>query len=163
MAVDMYLKIDGIDGESTDDKHKKWIEVLSFGSGVSQPVTGASATGGRSGARADFQDLSVLKTVDNASPDLLIKCAKGEHIKKVELECCLATGSKHTFLKYTLENCLLTAVQPSGSSGGAEVKPSESVSFAYGKIKIQYTPIDHTGKPGSPTDRTWSLEKNKQE
>jgi type VI secretion system secreted protein Hcp len=162
MSVDIFLKLEGIDGESTDDKHKKWIEVLSFSTGVSQPVSGASATGGRTGGRADFQDLSVVKTVDNASPDLHIKCAKGEHIKKIELECCLATGNKHTFLKYTLENCIVTSIQPGGSSG-TDVKPTESVSFAYGKIKWQYTPIDHTGKPGSATDRTWSLEKNKQE
>ena len=29
-AYDAFLKIDGIAGESTDDKHKDWIEILSF-------------------------------------------------------------------------------------------------------------------------------------
>jgi type VI secretion system secreted protein Hcp len=63
-------------------------------------------------------------------------------------------------MKYTLEDCIVTSVQPGGSAGD-EVKPLESISFAYGKIKWEYTPIDHTGKPGSATDRTWDLEANK--
>lgn len=161
MAVDMFLKIDGIDGESTDEKHSKWIEVHKYSHGVSQPVSGASATGGRTGGRADFENLLVAKTIDNATPDLNIKCAKGEHIAKIELDLCLATGDKHTFMKYTLEDCIVTSVKPGASSEG-EVKPLEEVTFAYGKIKWEYTPIDHTGKPGSATDRTWDLETNKQ-
>jgi type VI secretion system secreted protein Hcp len=161
MAVDMYLKIDGIDGESTDDKHQKWIEVHSYSHGVSQPVSGASATGGRTAGRADFQNLAVSKTLDNATPDLNIKCAKGEHIPKIELELCLATGDKHTFMKYTLENCIITSVTPGGSTSD-ETRPLETVTFAYGMIKWEYTPIDHTGTPGSATARTWNLQTNKQ-
>lgn len=162
MAVDMFLKIEGVDGESTDDAHDKWIEILSFNHGVTQPASGASATGGRTGGRADFQNLMVSKTIDNSTPDLCIKCAKGEHIPKVELELCLAAGDKHTFMKYTLEDCIVTSVSPGGATTG-ETKPLEAVTFAYGKIKWEYTPIDHTGKPGSTTDRTWNLETNKQE
>lgn len=162
MAVDMFMKIDGVDGESSDDAHDKWIEILSYSHGVSQPVSGASATGGRTGGRADFQDLVVMKTIDNATCDLNIKCAKGEHIPMIELELCLATGDKHCFMKYVLEDCIVTSISPGGSQSD-EIKPTEQVSFAYGKIKWEYTPIDHTGAPGSSTDRTWSLEKNVQE
>ncbi|WP_089730062.1 Hcp family type VI secretion system effector [Candidatus Thiosymbion oneisti] len=162
MAVDMFAKIEGIDGESTDDAHDKWIEVLSFNHGVSQPVSGASGTGGRTGGRADFQDFSIVKTIDNATPDLCIKCAKGEHIPKVEIELCLATGDKHTFMKYILEDVIVSSIAPGGTKED-ETKPLENVSLAYGKIKWEYTPIDHTGKPGSATDRTWNLETNKQE
>jgi len=162
MSADMFLKIEGIDGESTDDAHDKWIEVLSYSLGVSQPVSGVSATGGRTGGRADFEDLRITKTIDNSTPDLNIKCASGEHVPKIELELCLATGDKHTFMKYTLEDCIVTSISPGGSTGG-ETKPLENVSFAYGKIKWEYTPIDHTGAPGSATDRTWNLEKNVKE
>jgi type VI secretion system secreted protein Hcp len=162
MAVDIFMKIDGADGESTDDKHQKWCELVSYSHGVSQPVSGASGTGGRTGGRANFEPFVGIKEIDNATPDLNIKCAKGEHIPKVEVELCLATGDKHTFMKYTLEDVIVSSVTPSGSTGD-ESKPYETVAFAYGKIKWEYTPIDHTGKPGSTTDRTWSLEKNKQE
>ncbi|MCB1867695.1 MAG: type VI secretion system tube protein Hcp [Gammaproteobacteria bacterium] len=162
MAVDMFMKIEGVDGESTDDKHQKWIELLSFSHSVSQPTSGVSASGGRTGGRADFDDFRGVKTIDNSTPDLNIKCAKGEHIPKVEVECCLATGDKHTFMKYTLEDCIVTSVRPGGSSAG-ETKPTEELTLAYGKIKWEYTSIDHKGKPGGKTDRTWNLEKNKQE
>jgi type VI secretion system secreted protein Hcp len=162
MAVDMFMKIDGVDGESSDDAHDKWIEILSYSHGVKQPVSGASATGGRTGGRADFKDLEVEKTIDNSTCDLNIKCAKGEHIPKIELELCLATGDKHCFMKYELEDCIVTSITPGGSKTD-EIKPTEKVTFAYGKIKWEYTPIDHAGAPGSSTDRTWSLEKNVQE
>jgi type VI secretion system secreted protein Hcp len=162
MAVDMFMKIDGADGESTDDNHKKWCEVSSINHGVSQPTTGASGTGGRTGGRANFDPFTVVKTIDKATPDLNIKCAKGEHIPKVEIELCLATGDKHTFMKYTMENVIVSSVFP-GAANSDETKPTETVSFAYGKLKWEYTPIEHTGKPGSTTDRTWNLETNKQD
>ena len=163
MAVDMFLKIEGIDGESTDDAHPKWIELRSFNHGVVQPLSGASGTGGRTGGRADFQHFEVVKTVDNATCDLNIYCAKGEHIPSIEIELCLATGDKHTFMKYVMEDVIVSAVQPGGSSDGDEVRPLEEVSFAYGKVKWEYTPIDHTGKPGAAVYRTWNLETNKQD
>lgn len=160
MSSDMFLKVEGIDGESTDGKHEKWIELISYSHGVSQPATGVSGTGGRTGGRADFSDFVVSKEIDNSTPDLNVKCAKGEHIPKVEVELCLATGDKHTYMKYTIEDCIVTSIAPSGGTG---TKPTEVVTFAYGTIKWEYTPIDHTGKPGSTTDRTWNLETNKQE
>jgi type VI secretion system secreted protein Hcp len=162
MAVDMFLKIEGIDGESTDGAHEKWIELLKYEMGVKQPVSGVSATGGRTGGRADFSDLKVVKILDAATCDLNIKCAKGEHIPKIELELCLATGDKHTFMKYELEDCIVTAVE-AGGMNTSDVKPTEEVTFAYGKIKWEYTPISHSGEPGAATDRTWNLETNKQE
>ncbi|MCU7817096.1 MAG: type VI secretion system tube protein Hcp [Candidatus Thiodiazotropha sp. (ex Rostrolucina anterorostrata)] len=158
MAVDMFMKIDGVDGESTDDAHSKWIELLNYSHGVSQPTSGASGTGGR----ADFHSFTAVKTIDNGTPDLNIKCAKGEHIPKVEVELCLASGDKHTFMKYTMEDVIVNSVVPGGNAGD-EAKPLETIEFAYGKIKWEYTPIDHTGKPGAATDRTWNLETNKQE
>ena len=163
MAVDIFLKIDGIDGESTDDAHDKWIEVLSYSHGVSQPVSGASGTGGRTGGRADFQDFIVTKTVDAATPDLNLACCNGKHISKIEVEFCLATEDKHKFLKYELENVIVSSISSSGGAGDLGSKPTETVSFAYGKIKWEYTPVDDTGSPGAAVDRTWSLEKNKQE
>jgi len=160
MASDVYLKIEGIDGESTDDAHADWIELLSFNHGVSQMVSAASSTGGRTGGRADFQDFSVVKEVDKATPDLNLHCCNGKHIPKIEVECCLATEDKHTFLKYEMEDVIVSSISCGGGGGGT--KPTESVTFAFGKIKWEYTPIDDTGKPGAAVDRTWDLEANKQ-
>jgi type VI secretion system secreted protein Hcp len=65
-------------------------------------------------------------------------------------------------MKYTMEDVIVCSVVPGGSSGD-ETKPLETLELAYGKIKWEYTPIDHTGSPGAATDRTWNLETNKQE
>ncbi len=163
MSFDAFMKIEGIDGESTDDAHDKWIEILSFSHGLTQPVSGASRSGGRTGGRADFQDFAVTKTLDSSTPDLSIYCAKGQHIPTLEIELCLATGDKHTFMKYSMEDVIVTSVTPGGSADSGESRPLEEATFAYGKIKWEYTPIDDTGAPGAATDRTWNLETNKQE
>src|SRR5512141_296981 len=71
MAFDAFLKIDGVPGESSDDKHKDWIEVLSYSWGVSQPSSGSASTaGGATAERANFSDFSVVKALDKASPKL---------------------------------------------------------------------------------------------
>ena len=70
MATDAFLKIDGIDGESTDKKHKNWIEILSYSHGMSQPSSIASGTGGLTAERVSMSDFSVMKVLDKASPTL---------------------------------------------------------------------------------------------
>lgn len=162
MSTDMFCKIEGIDGESTDDSHTDWIEILSYNHGVSQPISAASRTGGRTGGRATFQDFTITKTIDKATPDLNLYCCNGTHIPKVEVEICLATGDKHTFMKYELSDVIVSSVAPGGTADSAEVKPLETVSLAYGTIKWEYTPIDNTGAPGAAVDRTWDLQANKQ-
>ncbi len=160
MPSDMFMKIEGIDGECTDDAHTDWIELRRFEHGVSQPISSASATGGRTGGRADFENFSVIKTIDKATPDLNLFCANGKHIPSIEVECCLATEDKHTFMKYTLEDCIVASVKIGANP--EDDRPTEEVTFCYGQVKWEYTPIDQTGAAGSATDRTWSLETNKQ-
>jgi len=162
MAADFFCKIEGIDGESTDSKHDKWIELLSFNHGVSQPVSGASKTGGRTGGRADFQNFSIVKTIDSSTPDLNMHCCNGKHIPKVEIELCSAIEDKHVFMKYELSDVIVASVSPGGSAQSDEVRPLETVSFAYGKIKWEYTAMTQDGKAGASVDRTWDLEKNMQ-
>ena len=87
MAFDAFLKIDGIPGESTDDKHKDWIEVLSFSHGVSQRASGSASTaGGATAERADFADFSIVKALDKASPKIFEASATGKHLKAVTVE-----------------------------------------------------------------------------
>jgi type VI secretion system secreted protein Hcp len=102
MATNTYLKCDPIKGESTDGKHADWIEVFGFNHSLSQPMSGASGTGGRGAARADFGSFQIQKSVDKASVDLNIFCAKGTHIAKVELEVCQETDEKVCYLNQFL-------------------------------------------------------------
>jgi type VI secretion system secreted protein Hcp len=160
MASDAFLKIDGISGESTDEKHKDWIEILSFTHGISQPSSAASGTGGRTGARVNMSDFSVMKVVDKASPYLAQACCDGRHLKEVKVEFCEASGDKHIYMVYTMENVIISGLQPSGSKG--DDKPLENVTFNFGKIKWEYTPIGQDGKPGSKVGPMgWNLEENK--
>lgn len=163
MAFDAFLKISTVPGESTDDKHKDWIEILSFHWGVSQPGSGARSSGGAASAeRADLQDLSIVKTLDKASPKLFLSCCKGEHIPEVKLELCRATGDKQKYMEYKLSDVMVSGLRPGGTSQGGESLPLEEVSFNYGKIELVYTETDHgTGKPKGDVKGTWDLKANK--
>jgi type VI secretion system secreted protein Hcp len=162
MAFDCFLKIDGIPGESSDDKHKEWIELLSYSHGLSQTGSGSVSSGGaRSAERCDHQDFSVVKTLDKASPKLALSCCNGTHIKKITMELCRATGDKQKYMEYTLSDAIVSDVRPGGSAKGGEPLPLEEVSFNYGKIEWVYTETDHkTGKPKGDIKAHWDLSAN---
>ena len=160
MAFDAFLKIDGIQGESTDDKHKDWIEVLSYGWGVSQPASAtASSAGGASHQRADFNDFSIAKAMDKASPKIALSCASGTVAKTVTLELCRSGGDKVKYMEYKLANVIISSVSI-GGGGGGEV--SESLSFNYGKIEWVYTQQKREdGSGGGQVAAGWDLQLNK--
>lgn len=163
MAFDCFLKIDGVPGESTDDKHKDWIELLSFSHGVSQPSSGAVSSGGaRSAERCDHADFSIVKTLDKASPKLSLFCCNGTHVKTIKMDLCRATGDKQRYMEYVLSDVIVSSVRPGGSSQGGEALPLEEVTFNYGKIEWIYTETDHkTGKPKGDVKTNWDLVTNK--
>ncbi|HUJ90859.1 MAG TPA: type VI secretion system tube protein Hcp [Syntrophorhabdales bacterium] len=163
MAFDAFLKIDGIPGESTDDKHKDWIEVLSYGLGIQQPASAtASSSGGATSERANFQDFSITKALDKASPKLALACADGTHIASITLELCRAGGDKLKYMEYKLTNCIISSHHDGGSSGGAETLPVETVTFNYGKIEWTYTQQKRAdGSGGGQVAAGWDLQINK--
>jgi type VI secretion system secreted protein Hcp len=162
MAFDSFLKIDGIPGESTDDKHKDWIEILSFSQGVSQTATSSASSGGRATARCNHADFSITKNLDKASPKLALFCCNGAHIKEVKVELCRATGDKQKYMQYVLSDVIVSSWRPGGSAQGGEALPLEEVAFNYGKIEWTYTETDHkTGKPKGDVKAHWDLIANK--
>jgi type VI secretion system secreted protein Hcp len=163
MAFDAFLKLSTIPGESTDDKHKDWIEILSYSWGVSQPAGGERSTGGAAAAeRASHSDFSIVKILDKASPKLFLACCKGEHIAEVKLELCRATGDKQKYMEYKMSDVLVSSVRPGGAAKGGETLPLEEVSFNYGKMELSYTATDHkTGKPMGDLKAYWDSTANK--
>jgi type VI secretion system secreted protein Hcp len=163
MAFDAFLKLDGIPGESTDDKHKDWIEVLSFSWGVSQPASGSASSGGaRSAERCNHTDLQIVKSLDKASPKLFLNCCNGSHIGTIKLALNRATGDKQQYMLYQLSDAIVSSVRPGGTAQGGETLPLEEVSFNYGKIELIYTETDHkTGKPKGDVKGFWDLTTNK--
>jgi type VI secretion system secreted protein Hcp len=163
MAVDAFLKIEGIPGESTDSDHKDWIEVLSFGAGISQPTSAvASTAGGATSGRANFQDLTITKLVDKATPKLALACADGTHIKEITLELYRAGGgSKVKYMTYKLRNCIVSSWRPNGAGNGGGL-PQDDVSFNFGKVEWTYTQQKRSdGAGGGNVATGWDLETNK--
>lgn len=163
MAFDAFLKIQTVPGESTDDKHKDWIEILSFSHGVSQRSSGSQSSGGaRSAERCNHDDFTIVKSLDKASPKLALACCRGEHIGEIEIQLCRATGDKQPYMSYKMTDVIISSVRPGGSASSQEALPLEEVSFNYGKIVWTYTITDHkTGKSGGNVAANWDLVANK--
>lgn len=163
MGFDAFLTLDGVPGESQDDKHKKWIEIHSYNTGVSMPVAGGrSSQGSASAGRCDHRDLSITKNLDATSPKLQFFASNGTHIKKATLDICRATGDKQLVYQVTFEDLIISSFSSGGSAKGADSTPFEEVTFNYAKINWEYTLCDHkTGKPTGKLANWWSLVENK--
>lgn len=162
MPFDAFLKIAGVDGESTDKGHEKWIEILSYSTGVSQAVGGSSSGGGgRNGQRCDVSDFSIVKRLDKTSPTLMLLCAQGDHIEEVQIVLCQATGDKQPYMTYTLSDVIISGVRPGGASQGGDSVPLEEVSFNPGKLEMKYTELDHkSGKSKGDVVKFWDTVTN---
>jgi len=160
---DCFIQIADVPGESHDHKHKDWIEVLSYGFGLHQSSSGSRSSGGAiSAERVDFQDFTFTHSLDKASPKLALFCANGKHIPKIAVELCRNTENKELYMKYELEDAIITSVRSGGSARSSETIPIEEVSFAFGKLTETYTETDHkTGKPKGNISFNWSLVENK--
>lgn len=157
MAVDYFLKIDGIDGESGDKKHKDEIQLESFSWGEVQ--TGASAAGGGGGAgKVDMQDFHFVMSVNKASPKLFLACANGEHIKKAVLTCRKSGKEQQEYMKWTMSDMLVSSYQTGGSSGATI--PTDQVSLNFSKIEVEYKPQKPDGSLDSPITAGWNLKEN---
>lgn len=157
-AVDYFLKIDGIDGESQDAKHKGEIDLQSFSWGASN--TGSHAAGGGGGAgKVQMQDFHFTMRVNKATPKLMLACASGEHIKKAVLTCRKAGKEQQEFVKVTFSDLLVSSYQ-TGGSGGADVLPTESISLNFAKVELEYKEQKADGSLGGAIQAGWDLKKN---
>lgn len=135
MAVNAYLIIDGVKGESTSRKDA--IDIFSFSFGASLPVAFNQAGGESRAGRADFGNVSVTKVVDKTSPLLFQDCISGDFLKKVEIVYDKPMGDKQEdYFKIEMEDAVITSI----SLGGGNENPTESITFAYKKIKVSYNP-----------------------
>ena len=154
MAVDYFLKVDGIPGESVDAKHKGEIDVLAFSWGVSNAGTSGS---GRATLKAAFEDLLVVARTSKASPLLWLACAQGAHIKSAVLTCRRAGKAPVEFLQILLTEVVVSSYEIDGD----EEPPLDQIALAYAKIETRYTPVDPTGKAQSPVKAAWDLKAGK--
>ncbi len=159
MATDYFLKIEGIEGESTDDKHKGQIDLLSWSFGESQPASAAFGGGGGVG-KVSMQDLHCTMHVSKASPKLFLACATGEHLKTVTLLCRRAGKEQVEYMNVKLSDAIVSSFQ-SGASAGSNELPIEQVAFNFAKIEIEYKEQKADGTAGGAVKAGWDLKANK--
>ena len=164
--VDYFLKIDGIQGESQDSKHKDEIDVMSFGWGEKQ--TGTSYQGGGSGAgKVQMQDFVFTMSVNKASPKLLLNCANGSAIKSALLTCRKAGKDQQEFYKITMTDLLVSSYVTAGGyqtgaiAGSQELPvPVDHISLNYSTIKFDYSAQKADGTLDGAITAGWDLKKN---
>ncbi|SRR6266478_1536141 len=159
MSMDMFIELDKINGETKDKVYasKKGIDVLAWSWGMSQ--SGSFHGGGGGGAgKANFQDISFTKWVDNSSPTLMQYCAKGTHIGKGCLTVRKAGDKPLEYIKIKLEQIMVTAVSTGGSGG--EDRLTENVTLNFAKFEFEYTPQKPDGSGGTMVPFKFNISEN---
>ena len=161
MAIDVYLQIDGIKGESSDGAHKDWIECLCVEWAVLQPKSAtASSSGGHTAERCEHTGITVTKLADLATPLLLQNCSSGKTIPKAKFEFMRADGQGERIKYFEIElvNVLISLVAPSVNAGDIL---SETVGLKYSQVKWKYVQQKIGGGSGGNTSGGWDLSTNK--
>lgn len=149
-AVDMFMTIDSVAGESTDEKYKGGSDVLAWS-------WGASNSGGPTGAgKVSFQDLSWTQYIDASIPDLFLGLARGTHFDHATLTVRSAGERRFDFLTIRFENVLITSLSMGGSGGEARLTTNVTM-MPLDKITLTYTPTNRDGSGGIPKVADWDL------
>ena len=145
--VDYFLKIDGVEGESTDDKHKGEIELQTWS--IAGTNSGSHSSGGGAGSgKVTLQDFHFVKKTDKSSAKLLASCCTGEHLKTATLVCRKAGKDQQEYLTFKFYDVLVSSYQ----TGASQEIPMDQASINFSKIEIEYRQQGPDGKLG-PADR----------
>jgi len=158
MAMDMFIKIGDLKGESKDSKHKEEIDVLAWSWGLSN--SGSAHVGGGAGAgKVNIQDISITKYIDFSSTALQLACANGKHFPEATLTVRKAGEHPLEYLKIKLTEVMITSVSTGGSGG--EDRLTENVSINFAKVSLEYLKQKDTGAAdGGPATFAWDIPAN---
>ena len=158
MSVDMFLDLDGVKGESVDKAHKGKIDILAWQWGLSNTGTFHHGSGGGAG-KASFNDITITKYIDAASPNIMLFCANGKHFAKGKIIIRKAGGdSSLEYLTIDFDQVLVTSYQTGG--GGGQERLTESLSLNFAKVKVEYTTQSDKGGKGTPQVFSWDISAN---
>jgi type VI secretion system secreted protein Hcp len=161
MAIDVYLQLEGIKGESVDSEHAGWIEVDSANWGVTQPKSATASTGGgHTAERCEHRTISLSKLADLASPLLMQTCSSGRTLPRAKLEFMRADGDGNRVKYYEVElgNVLIASMQQLVSGGSIL---HDSIGLRFSRVKWKYTQQKITGGSGGNTAGGWDLSTNR--
>jgi len=158
-AMDFFLKLDGIDGESQDSKHKGEFQLLNFTFGATQAHARDFVGGGHGAGKASFADFNFVKPADKGSPKLMLYCATGQHIPKAVLTLRKAGKDQQEYLKVTFNDLIVSHIS-TGGDGGSPL-PMDQVSLNYAKIEFEYKEQKADGSLGGATKMIYDLKQQK--
>ena len=158
MAVDYFLKIDGIDGESMDAKHKNEIQLESWSWGSTQ-VGSFGHSGGGGAGKVQMQDFHFVMKVNKSSPKLFDACATGSHIPKAVLVCRKAGKQQQEFLTVTFKDLLVSSYQTGGSAN--DIIPTDQISLNFADIEFDYKEQKADGTLGASVKKGYNLKEQK--
>lgn len=151
MAI--YMKFEGIDGESTAEGHEKWIDVMSVQWGTSRGLSSNTGTSqNREGTTTTISDLIVTKTTDDSTPYLFKESCIGSG-KEVKIHVCKTGETHESYLEYTLTNCMISGYNVSSDGD----RPMETIAFSFTKMELRYIPYDDLNKAGTPVSQIYDL------
>ena len=164
MAVDTYLKIDGVPGEATDDQHQDWIEVQGFDHQFSQPASATpSSAGGGTVGRVDMGHFNIVKKLDKATPKLAEYCCSGKSLPSITLQMYRASGDKPVkYMEVKMEGVIIASIDHGRAHTEQDTFPIETVGFNFAKVKWTYTQQQRSdGSAGGEVTGGWDLQAHK--
>lgn len=158
--LDIFLRLEGIQGESADEEHLNEIDVLGWGWQLSNP--GTTHTGGGGGAAvSEIGDISIIKNSDLASPALYLAVMQGQRIPEAVLTLRRAdqqSGRGYPYLVITMTDVMVTSGRPGGSAG--DTTPVEQITLNFARVRIEYYPQKPDGTAGPPVEVNWDIVTN---
>jgi len=154
----LFIKFDGVDGESQDKDHKAWSVLQSMSWGLHKAGSGTTGAERRRGA-ATVEDVTCTKDYDKSSPKLAEAVLLGKVFPKVEIHntATYGDGNRVTFLKYDLKNVAVT-MQNISAAGGGDAIPTEAFSLNFEEVKQTYVEYDSKGGKKGNVEMTWKVE-----
>jgi type VI secretion system secreted protein Hcp len=154
---DIFLKVEGIEGESLDAKHKNEIQIGNYSFGAVNAGTGGTNLGSGAG-KVSVHDIHCTKEVDKASPNLFISCCSGKHHPTAVITVRKSGEKPQDYMTITLSEVFLSAYSTSASEEGGI--PMENFSLNFSKIKYDYKPQVADGTLGPVVSKTYDIKKN---
>jgi type VI secretion system secreted protein Hcp len=157
MALDIFLKIDDIKGESRDSKHPGEIDVLTWSWKMSQSGTTHQGTGGGAG-KVKVNDLSFMKHVDKASPNLMLSCCSGKHYKEAVMTVRKAGENPLEYLKITMKEIIISSISVGGVDG--DDRSVENITLNFAEFNIEYVPQKADGAGDASIQAGFNIAQN---
>jgi type VI secretion system secreted protein Hcp len=161
VASDIFLKIDGVTGESTDQQHSGEIELASWNFDLDNPPNIGSQTSGAGTGRVKGDKIHCVAQMSKASPSLFEFCTQGKHFTTATLTCRKAGGAQQNFLVLTMDEVYIARYETSFANGNNEVPlPYDNFTLAVGKLTFDYLAQTPQGTTQSAGPHSWDFRSN---